>query len=76
MAGVQFYAYNRAHLEYIARIVTATMRVGTPCAGCPICWMSVMRKLPKKILSASNREKVLRAIEGMLADLDAAEKYL
>jgi hypothetical protein len=74
VAGVEFYAYNRAHLEYMARIVAATQRVGTPCAGCPICNCSIMRKLPKEILSASNREKVLRAIELMTAELDAAQQ--
>ncbi len=76
VAGVELYSYNRAHLAYIERIVTATQRVGTPCAGCPICSMSVMRKLPKEILSASNRGKVLKAIEAMTAELNAAEKQL
>ena len=41
--------------------------------GCPICYMSVMRELPKPILLAKNRSKVLRALELMLEELKVEE---
>ncbi len=76
VAGVELYAYNRAHLEYVRRIVFARLRVGTPCAGCPICHMSIMRKLPKQLLKGSSRDKVLRAIDALAEQLTEAESRL
>ncbi len=76
VAGVELYAYNREHLNYIRRIVSAKLRCPTPYSGCPICQMSIMRKLPKRLLKGCNRDKVLHAIDALEEQLTQAESHL
>ena len=57
---------------YLRRIFAAQLRKGTPYGGCPICRMSIMRKLPQSLLDGNKREKCVKAIDNMLSELVAA----
>jgi hypothetical protein len=73
VCGRELFAYNRLHAEYLRRVVFAKLRVPTVCSGCPICCMSIMRKLPKEFLKANKRSKVISAIDSMLEALTVEE---
>jgi uncharacterized protein with PIN domain len=62
------YAYNEAHCTYLIRLIGAKKRVGTEYGGCPICNMSIMRKLPKEMLEANKRDIMVKTFEDLLSE--------
>jgi len=65
--GHRLWAYNRGHLELLARFTAAGLRERGPYGGCS---MSLIEILPAWLKSARNRADVLAAVARLMARLD------
>jgi hypothetical protein len=63
--GQTLWAYNEKHLEFIKNYVEAKLRARTPNIN-----RSLVSRLPERIKSARNRERILRAIEILKGELN------
>lgn len=75
--GVTLYAYNEEHALYLIRLIGAKNRFTNRIpGGCPICNMSIMRKLPAPILDGHNRDAMVSALNSMLEEYRADKKKM